>query len=212
MPKPHTPRNVASAIDPSKLKPILFILDSSVPECNRQHCLGVDSTIQLDKYPENVKGTQVETQPHNVPDMDDKEQKPEQETPLRIDSPDVPETDNQEPEHEQETPLKTDPPDVPETDNQEPETEKETHLEAHSHDVPEKDNQEPKPERGTQPSQDTSENSSKLVGNIELQSVAEFKQKLSEKIMTPRFFWLYIYRNILTCLRDSKRALFNQPN
>ena len=186
MPKPHAPRNVASAsaIDPSKLKPIPFILDSSVPEC---------------KYPENVKGTQFETQPHNVPDTGDQEQRAEQETPLETDPPDVPEKDNQEPEHEQETPLETDPSDVPETSNQEPETEKETPLEAHTHDVPENDNQEPQPEQGTQPSQDTSENSSKLVGHIEFQSVAEFKQELSEKVMTPRFLVVCLqkYPNLL---------------
>ena len=38
MPKPRMPRNVASTsgIDPAKLKPIPFILDSSVPEHHRQ--------------------------------------------------------------------------------------------------------------------------------------------------------------------------------
>ena len=51
MPKPCMPRNVASmsGIDPAKLKPIPFILDSSVPECHRQ--------------------------PDNVQEMGDKEQK-----------------------------------------------------------------------------------------------------------------------------------------
>ena len=113
--------------------------------------------------------------------------------------PDLPETDNQQPEHEQETLLETDPPNVPETDNQESETEKETPLEAYPHDLPEKDNQEPEPEQGTQPSQDTSENLSKLVGHIELHGVADFKQELSEKIMTPRFLVVRLqkYPNLL---------------
>ena len=112
--KPCMPRNVASlsAIDPSKLKPIPFILDSSVPECNRQ--------------------------PHNVPDTGDQEPKTEKETPLKADPSDVPEKDNQEKEHEHETPLETDPLHVPETDNQEKETEKETPHEENPHDVPEK--------------------------------------------------------------------------
>ena len=61
MPKPCVPRNVASMseIDPAKLKPIPFILDSSVPECHRQ--------------------------PDNVQESGDKEQKTEHETPIKVD-------------------------------------------------------------------------------------------------------------------------------
>ena len=63
MPKPHTSRNVASTsgIDPAKLKPIPFILDSSVPEHHRQ--------------------------PDIVQESGDKEQKTEHETPIEVDHP-----------------------------------------------------------------------------------------------------------------------------
>ena len=48
---PHAPKNVASTstMDPSKLKLISFILDTSVPPPNRHPSLGVHSTIQGDK-------------------------------------------------------------------------------------------------------------------------------------------------------------------
>ena len=116
MPKPSTPRNVASssAIDPAKLKPIPFILDSSVPQCNRQ--------------------------PDNVQEMGDQEQKTEHETPLEADPSKVKEKGNKEKEDEHETPLETDPLNVPETDTQAQETEKEKPHEESPHDVPKKDN------------------------------------------------------------------------
>ena len=100
MPKPHMPRNVASTsgIDPAKLKPIPFILDSSVSEHHRQ--------------------------PDNVQESGDKEQKTEHETPIEVDPPEVPEKDNKEKEDQHETPLETDPLHVPETDTQAQETEK----------------------------------------------------------------------------------------
>ena len=178
MPKSCMPRNVASlsAIDPSKLKPIPFILDSSVPECNRQ--------------------------PHNLPYMGDQEQKTEKETPLKTDPLHVPEKDNQEKEHEHETLLETDPFHVPETDNQEQETEKQTPCEENLHDVPKKDNEEAQPEQGTEPLHNSAENS-KLVGHIELHSVDEFKIELEEKVVTPRFLVACLpkYPNLLKRFR-----------
>ena len=175
MPKPSVPRNVASlsAIDLSKLKPIPFILDSSVPECDRQ--------------------------PDNVQDMGDQEQKTEQETPLKADPPEVPQKCSKDKKDEHETQLETDPLHVPETDTQEQETENETPREESPHDVPEKDNQEAQPEHGTEPSQDSAENSPKLVGHIELLSVDEFKKELAEKVMTPKFLVVRLpkYPNLL---------------
>ena len=62
-----------------------------------------------------------------------------------------------------------------------------------------KDNEEAQPEQGTEPLQDSSENSSKLVGHIELHSVDEFKKELEEKVVTPRFLVVCLpkYPNLL---------------
>ena len=114
MPKPCTPRNVASTsgIDPAKLKPIPFILDSSVPEHHRQ----------LDI----------------VQESGDKEQNNEHETPIEVDPPQAPEKENKEKEDEYETPLETDPTHVPDRETQAQETEKETPRGESKDDVPEK--------------------------------------------------------------------------
>ena len=114
MPKPRMPRNVASTsgIDPAKLKPIPFILNSSVPECHRQ--------------------------PDIVQESSDREQKNEHETPIEVDPPEAPEKDNKEKENEHETPLETDPTHVPDRETQAQETEKETPQEESKDDVPEK--------------------------------------------------------------------------
>ena len=173
MPKPCASRNVASmsGIDPAKLKPIPFILDSSVPEHHRQL--------------------------HIVQESGDKEQKTEHETPIEVDPPKVPEKDNKENEHE--TPLETDPIHVPERETQAQETEKETPREESKDDVPEKNNEEAQPVHESEPSQDSAENLSRLVGHIELQSVDDFKKELEEKVMTPRFLVVRLprYPNLL---------------
>ena len=101
-----------SGIDPAKLKPIPFILDSSVPECHRQ--------------------------PDIVQESGDKEQKNEHETPIEVDPPKAPEKDNKEKEDEHETPLETDPTHVPDRETQAQEIEKETPREESKDDVPEK--------------------------------------------------------------------------
>ena len=55
------------------------------------------------------------------------------------------------------------------------------------------------PEHETEPSQDSAENLSRLVGHIELQSVDEFKKELEEKVVTPRFLVVHLprYPNLL---------------
>ena len=175
MPKPCMPRNVASTsgIDPAKLKPIPFILDSSVPEYHRQ----------LDI----------------VQESGDKEQKNEHETPIEVDPPKAPEKENKEKEDEHEIPLETDHTHVPDIETQAQETEKETPREESKDDVPKKNNEEAQPVCESEPSQDSAENSSRIVGHIELQSVDDFKKELEEKVVTPRFLMVHLprYPNLL---------------
>ena len=88
---------------------------------------------------------------------------------------------------------------MPDRETQAQETEKETPREESKDDVPEKNNEEAQPVHESEPSQDSAENSSRIVGHIELQSVDDFKKELEEKVMTPRFLVVRLprYPNLL---------------
>ena len=101
--------------------------------------------------------------------------------------------------NEHETLLETDPTHVPKRETQSQETDKETPQEESQDDVPNKNNEEAQPVCESEPSQDSTENSSRLVGHIELQSVDDFKKELEEKVVTPRFLVVHLprYSNLL---------------